>query len=111
MVGLLSGPYILNVVTDDMMYAWGEHISMFAFSFIGLTAGYMMYGADLRPVLPDVTKQVFPVLLACLFGVGVSVGLLGDKIDSFLGDFEYSRIDTCPISLDNLAVINGSHDM
>jgi Kef-type K+ transport system membrane component KefB len=92
LVGLLSGPYVLNVVTDDMMYVWGEHISMFAFSFIGLTAGYMMYGADLRPVLPDVTKQVFPVLLACLFGVGVSVGLLGDKIGSFLGDFE--EIDT-----------------
>ena len=87
LVGLLSGPYVLNVVTDDMMYVWGEHISMFAFSFIGLTAGFMMYGADLRPVLPDVTKQVFPVLFACLFGVGLSVGILGGKVGSFLGDF------------------------
>jgi hypothetical protein len=93
--GVLSGPYVLNVVTEQTLKVWGGHIEDFGFAFIGLTSGFMLYCPDLLPVIRDLKLQVIPIVLSCVVVIGIIVSVVGDQLGSFMGDYELNY--TCKL--------------
>ncbi|KAI9905886.1 hypothetical protein PsorP6_013961 [Peronosclerospora sorghi] len=92
-IGILAGPFVTNLVTDDMVGLLSSYVSALALSFISFQAGQEIYLPELRPQLKPIM-----ILLAVLYTTGMII--LSTSILAFENFFFYSDMGfTCQLGI------------
>lgn len=97
--GVISGPYVLDLVTLDMGHAL-KVVSDVAICILGLTAGSELNLKRLRPVMPTLRYVTFFTVIGAELVIGAVVYLLGPvlhQLDFFNGLDLMQNIAVCAV--------------
>ncbi|KAE9268267.1 hypothetical protein PR003_g31504 [Phytophthora rubi] len=83
--GILSGPFLANLLNEDVVGILGSYVNAFALSFISFQAGQEIYLPELRPQIKSIVALLATYYYCTAMALGTTVFMLAAGVSFYSG--------------------------